>query len=87
MAELDPQLESYRLTTAHIYYHLPDHAHILQEFLWQNYDLPPRFPVLSGFLDFWSREIHGKLHSVYIAQVGVISAGDCRFAAWQEELR
>lgn len=83
MAELDRQLlKDYRLTTAHIYYHLPDHAHVLQEFLWQDYDLAPRFPTLKKFLDFWTREIDGKLHSVYVAKKEIITPGDYRFAAW-----
>ena len=48
-------LQGYRLTTAEILYHLPDHPHLLQSFLWQQLDLAPRYPELRRFLDFWAR--------------------------------
>ncbi len=47
------QLRDYRLTTAEILYHMPDHPHLLQSYLWQEYDLAPNFPALRRFLDFW----------------------------------
>ena len=40
------QLEGYGLTTANILYRLPDHPKILQTYIWQEYDVAPRFPVL-----------------------------------------
>ena len=49
------QLDGYRLTTAEIIYHLPDHPAVLQSYIWQDYDLAPRFPVLGRFLGFWNR--------------------------------
>jgi uncharacterized protein Usg len=87
MADLTPQLRDYRLTTARILYHMPDHFHLLQEFIWQDYDLAPKFPVLKKFLNFWTREIDGKLHSVYVMRKDLITPGDYRFAAWQETLQ
>ena len=59
--------EGYRLTTARIYYYLPDHQHILQVFIWQTLDLPPLFPELHKFLSFWENKIEGPLHSVEVA--------------------
>jgi len=79
MANLITQLNDYRLTTAHIIYHLPDHPKLLQSFIWQEYDLAPRFPELSKFLKFWTREIDGKLHSVFVASTEIITPGDLRF--------
>ena len=70
------QLDSYRLTTAEILYHMPDHPDLLQSYIWQEYDMAPKFPVLKKFLDFWAREIDGKLHSVNIASKGIVSAND-----------
>src|SRR3712207_9332944 len=58
------QLEGYGLTTATILYRLPDHPKLLQTYIWQEYDLAPKFPVLHDFLAFWSRELEGPLHSV-----------------------
>jgi uncharacterized protein Usg len=72
------QLEGYRLTTAEILYHLPDHPAVLQSYIWQDLDIAPRFPVLHKFLDFWTREIEGKLHSVRVGSVGLISPGRWR---------
>ena len=69
---LQKQLYGYRLTTAEILYHLPDHPAVLQSYIWQELDIAPRFPVLHGFLDFWNREIEGKLHSVRIGSVSLI---------------
>jgi uncharacterized protein Usg len=64
------QLRDYRITTAEILYHLPDHPAVLQSFIWQELDLAPDYPGLRKFLDFWSREIDGKLHSVRVGQAG-----------------
>jgi uncharacterized protein Usg len=78
MANLSVQLNSYRLTTAEILYHMPDHPDLLQAFVWQDYDIAPRFPVLTKFLDFWTHEIEGKLHSVRLASCGIVSAAEMR---------
>lgn len=61
----------YRLTTAEILYRLPDHPGLLQTYIWQDLDVAPRYPVLRKFLDFWERELDGKLHSVRIASASV----------------
>ncbi len=70
------QLRGYRLATAEILYHLPDHPDLLQSYVWQDYDIAPRYPVLKGFLDFWMRNLEGPLHSVRVAGRGVISASE-----------
>lgn len=75
---LERMFNHYRLTTAEILYHLPDHPHILQTYLWQELDLAPKFPVLQKFLVFWERELEGKLHSVNVAHVGIIQPGEWR---------
>jgi len=74
------QLNGYRLTTAEILYHLPDHPALLQSFVWQQLDMAPDYPMLRRFLDFWSRNIEGKLHSVKVAQAALISPGRLRHA-------
>ncbi len=63
-------LRDWRLTTAEILYHLPDHPAVLQSYVWQQLDLPPDYPALRRFLAFWEREIDGKLHSVRVVQAG-----------------
>jgi len=81
MPEISTQLRGYRLTTAEILYHLPDHPHLLQSFLWQKLDLAPRYPELRRFLDFWARNLDGKLHSVKVAQAALIAPPRWRHAA------
>ncbi len=83
MADLKKQLSNYRLTTAQIIYHMPDHNNLLQEFIWQEYDIAPHYPTLHEFIDFWVEEIEGKLHSVYVAKQELITPSDYRFAQWQ----
>ncbi len=74
------QLQNYRLTTAEILYHLPDHPALLQTFIWQDLDIAPQYPVLHKFLDFWTREIEGNLHSVRVASGKLINPGKVRHA-------
>lgn len=72
------QLKDYRLTTAEILYHLPDHPALLQSYVWQDLDLAPEFPVLRRFLDFWSRTLDGKLHSVKVASAQLVRPAEFR---------
>jgi uncharacterized protein Usg len=74
------QFEAYRMTTAEILYHIPDHPHLLQSFVWQQLDLAPDFPGLRKFLDFWAHNIDGKLHSVKVAHAPVATRGRYRHA-------
>lgn len=68
------QLKDYRLTTANIYYHLPDHPALLQTYVWQEYDMAPEFPQLRKFLDFWREKIEGRLHSVQVTSARLVQA-------------
>ena len=68
MSEQKPTLRDYRLTTAEIIYRLPDHPDLLQSFIWQKLDVAPDYPELQRFLEFWSRNLDGKLHSVRVGQ-------------------
>jgi len=72
------QLEGYGLSTVEIHYHMPDHPGLLQLFLMQQYDIAPRFPVLRDFLDYWTREIEGPLHSVRVAHQHLIGPSEWR---------
>ena len=64
---LDLQLRGYRLSTAEITYHMPDHPGVLQVLIWQHYDIAPKFPELRKFLNFWKANLDGPLHSVRVA--------------------
>ena len=72
------QLEGYGLTTAQILYRLPDHPSLLQTYVWQDYDLCPKFPVLHRFLAFWLETLEGPLHSVTVAHSRLIKPAEIR---------
>ena len=78
VSELRLALKGYRLTTAEILYHMPDHPALLQTFVWQELDIAPRFPVLSKFLKFWSSNLDGRLHSVRVGTCGLLCPLDVR---------
>lgn len=80
MGEQRLMTRGYRLTTAEILYHMPDHPELLQSFIWQDLDLAPRFPILNRFLSFWQSNLDGKLHSVRVAVTGIIGARELKFA-------
>ena len=68
------QLEGFALTTAEIIYRLPDHRTLLQ-----SYDLAPRFPKLTDFLDFWEANLDGPLYRVRVAHRRLISPTEFNF--------
>jgi uncharacterized protein Usg len=74
------QLNDYRVATAQILYWMPDHRHVLQSYIWQDLDLAPRFPNLSKFLDFWDRNLDGKLHKVRVAHTRLIKPAEFTYA-------
>ena len=79
MSDFMKQLKDYRLTTAEILYHMPDYPDFLQSYIWQEYDLAPKFPVLKKFLHFWDSNLDGKLHSVKLASQEIIKPSDMTF--------
>lgn len=70
------QLEGYGLTTAQILYRRPDHSWLLQTYVWQAYDLFPKFPELHRFLQFWQDKLEGPLHSVQVAHCKLIKPAE-----------
>ena len=72
----DLQIHGYQLTTAEIFYHMPDHPALLQTYLWQEFDVTPNFPELQKFLTFWEGHLEGKLHSVKVASREIISPAE-----------
>lgn len=76
--EMELMLRGYGLTTAEFLYHMPDHPHVLQTFLWQHYDLAPRFPALHRFIEFWRSRLEGPLHSVKYTHKRLIAPNEWR---------
>jgi len=80
MREIELLTKDYRLATAEILYHLPDHPHVLQSYVWQDYDIAPKFPVLKSFLDFWESRLDGPLHSVRMCSARLLKPSELRHA-------
>ena len=80
------QMAGYALTTAEILYRLPDHQELLQSYVWQDYDLAPRFPKLSDFLDFWDCNLEGPLFRVRVVHRKLISPTEFSFVAGELRL-
>ncbi|TVQ55562.1 MAG: aspartate-semialdehyde dehydrogenase [Rhodobacteraceae bacterium] len=74
------QLEGWSLATAEIFYRMPDAQSVLQTYVWQDYDLAPKFPQLRKFLDFWTRELDGPIHSVRLAHARLLRPAEVRYA-------
>ena len=83
MADRDftEQLRGFSLTTAEILYRLPDHPSLLQSYIWQEYDLHPRFPKLTSFLDYWKQHLEGQLYKVTVAHRGLIQPAELKMLA------
>jgi uncharacterized protein Usg len=77
-ADFRRQLAGWSLATAEIFYRMPDARSVLQSYVWQDYDLAPKFPQLKKFLDFWEREIDGPIHSVRLAHATLLRPAEVR---------
>lgn len=76
--EIELMLTGHGLTTAQIFYRMPDFKDVLQTYLWQDYDMAPDFPRLFGFLDFWQEKLDGPLHLVAYCHRQLIKPGEWR---------
>ena len=76
--ETERMLAGYGLTTAELFYRMPDYRSVLNSFIWQDYDLAPDYPQLSSFIAFWQGSIDGPLHSVRFTHRKLISPGEWR---------
>lgn len=84
--EFRKQMAGYGLTTAEILYRIPDHPALLQSYIWQEYDIFPEFPVLKGFLDFWTRTLEGPLFKVTVGHCRLIKPAELRALAGEFQL-
>lgn len=79
-------LHRYRLTTAEILYRFPDFPGLLQSYLWQEMDIAPDFPRLTKFLDYWERNLEGKLYAVRIANAELVRPQEIAYAGHEIRL-
>ncbi len=78
VTDTELMLRGYGLTTAEIFYRIPDYQRVLNTFVWQHYDLAPDYPRLFAFIEFWQSKIDGPLHSVRFAHRKLIRPGEWR---------
>lgn len=76
--ETELMLNGYGLTTAEFIYHMPDYSHVLNSYVWQEYDLAPDHPKLFKFIDFWQDTLDGPLHSVRFTHRRILASGEWR---------
>jgi uncharacterized protein Usg len=76
--DFEKQVAGFGLTTAHILYRRPDHHWLLQSYVWQAYDLFPKFPELQKFLEFWQAKLEGPLYSVEVAHSKLIKPAEMK---------
>jgi uncharacterized protein Usg len=77
-SETELMLKGYGLTTAELFYRMPDYRHVINSFVWQDYDLAPDYPQLFRFIEFWQEKIEGPLHSVRFTHRKLIGPGEWR---------
>ncbi|MEO0668059.1 MAG: usg protein [Pseudomonadota bacterium] len=77
-SETELMLKGYGLTTAEVFYRMPDYTNVLNTFVWQDYDLAPDHPKLFDFIAFWQDKIEGPLHSVRFTHRKLVRAGEWR---------
>jgi uncharacterized protein Usg len=65
--DFQKSLQGYSLTTVNIIYYMPDHSHLINEFLWQTMDIIPRYPRIHKFLNYWHKEINAVIKEVQIS--------------------
>ena len=75
------QLAGFSPTTAEILYRMPDHPSLLQSYIWQEYDVAPKFPRLKSFLDFWSKNLEGQLFKIMVANRKLIAPAELRLVS------
>ena len=78
MSETELMLRGYGLTTAQLFYRMPDYKNVLNTLVWQEYDLAPDHPKLFEFIEFWQDTIEGPLHSVQYTHRKLLSSGEWR---------
>lgn len=67
------QCQDYRLTTAKILFYAKDFPELLQGFIWKGIDMIPDFPKFNNFLNLLEKNFDGRIESVQIEYVGVVS--------------
>ena len=54
-------IKKWTVATVQVVYYIPDHLHIVNEFMWQTEDQIPEYPRITRFLDYWDKNIDGPI--------------------------
>lgn len=54
-----------------IYYYIPDHVSLINEFMWQTEDIIPELPRINQFLVFWKENIDAVIKEILISHAYV----------------
>jgi uncharacterized protein Usg len=60
-------LRGYEYTLIKVYYYVPDYNSIINEFSWQTLDIPPCFPRIHSFLNYWQSNIEAVIKEIELA--------------------
>ena len=63
-----------RLVTCQVFYYMPMHRSLIQEFVFQDYDNIPEFPRMNRFIDFWRREIDAVIQEVILSEADAFNS-------------
>lgn len=66
------------IITVQILYFRQDYKSLIQSFIYQTEDLPPDFPQIHRFLNFWKEEIDAPISEV------LVSCSDKNFQDWKK---
>ena len=59
-------LKKWTTATVQVVYYMPDHLHLVQEFMWQTEEKRPDYPRIDNFLSYLDKHIDGQIKEVYI---------------------
>ena len=55
------------LVTLDIFYYMPKHVHLINEFLWQTEDIYPEFNRARAFMNVWRTSINAVISETVMA--------------------
>ena len=53
--------------TLDLFYYMPDHNSLLQEFIWQTMDITPELPRIHKFLSYWHDHIEATIAEINVS--------------------
>ena len=71
-----------RLTSVEILYQTPGRPHLIQSFLWQDYDVAPDYPRLTRFLHFWAGRFDVTVHSVQMVEPEEMGSAEAHYVGY-----